>query len=180
MAYNSRKTVFCLLSLLAGIGAGCSTPPPPPASAAPAEQTSVRYVGDRITVSLQEVIASVAVEGAGQPYQNLHVELAAVINPVKTETYSSQSYSTFKVEDLVRRLGPRISSEVLKTLCEGRTLSPKTMGAIRSIIVSRAQDVVSQALSEWKYAADFSVEILITTMYLTDPSVGKTGPLRSW
>ena len=179
MTRNSQHTVFCLLILLSGIGAGCSTPPPPPATTAPAQQTSPRYVGDRITVSLQEVIASVAVEGAGQPYQNLHVELAAVINPVKTET-SSQSYSSFKVEDLVRRLGPRISSEVLKTLCEGRTLSPKTMGAIRSIIISRAQDVVSQALSEWKYAADYSVEILITTMYLTDPSVGRTGPLRGW
>jgi hypothetical protein len=167
------------MSALAGLSAGCSTPTPP-ATTAPAPETPVRYIGDRLTVSLQEIIASVAVEGAGQPYQNLHVELAAVINPLKTETNTSQTYSSVKVEDFIRRLGPKISSEVLKTLCEGRTLSPKTMGAIRSIILSRAQDVVSQALTDWRYAADYSVEILITTMYLTDPSVGKTGPLRGW
>src|SRR5208283_5400320 len=75
-----RQKWTCLMLTVVGMAcwAGCANGPPPvgskPSSRCPAAGTSVRF---------DEVMAAAPVEGAHQVYQNLHVGLAAVIDPRK-------------------------------------------------------------------------------------------------
>ena len=96
---------------------------------------------DRTSVSLAEVMVSVPVEGAHQVYQNLHVGLAAIINPRKGSAYDAN-----QVEWIVRRLEPRISAATLQVVCEGGTVSPHKLGALRQSIACKAQEVANQPL----------------------------------
>jgi len=149
---------------------GCVTAP-----ATQQPQSSAQYVGDRTSVSFDEVVASVAVNGMSEEYQNLHVGLAAVINPRK-ESF----YNPYQVESIVRRLEPRIAAEVLKVV-EGRKVSLKETGPLRERIGATVQDIVGQTLARWTHASEYDVEVVVVSLYLTDASVGRaTREKRAW
>ena len=149
---------------------GCVTAPNTPGPG-----SSARYVGDRASIAFDEVIVSVPMQGAREPYQNLHIGLTAIINPRKVSTYNPM-----QVEWMMRRLEPRMSAEVLRLLTEVQTVSPQKFGPLRLEISSRAQDVVRQTLASWTHASEYEVEIVVVSIYLTDGSVGRLQPRRWW
>src|SRR5258705_504368 len=108
-----------------GLMCGCVTAP------APEGQTSLAYaVGDRTRVTLDEVVVSLPLKGAAQPYQNLHLGLAATINPLKTTAYSS-----YTVTDILQRLEARIGARLVEVLSGLKQQSLDEMPLLRAQVV---------------------------------------------
>jgi hypothetical protein len=155
----------------AGSMCGCITTPAPEGQA-----YSAYAIGDRTRVALEEIIVSLPLKGATQPYQNLHVGLAATINPVKTTLYAP-----YTVTDILQRLEPRISARVVEVLSDKKMSSLDDMPALRVQMAQEAQAVVDEAMRHWQHGAEYEVKILVTSLYWTDPSVGRSpAVLRSW
>ncbi len=142
--------------------AGCGSVPGDP------DQTSfAAYVGDRASLSLDEVVVGVQTQTA--PYSNVHVELAALIN--LKDVSRSEAY---EVEHIVRRLEPRIASRVVQTVLEGKAVTPAGLPTLRERIVVEAQSSFDAAFSKWTHSAEWNVELTVTSLYLTDGSVGRS------
>src|ERR1051326_6895528 len=141
---------------------GCATAP------APEGQISAAYaVGDRTRVALDEVVVSLPLKGVGT-YQNLHVHLAATINPVKSTPYSS-----YTVSDIIQRLEARINARLLEVLSELKQPAIEDMAALRTQAAREAQAVVDDAMRRWQHGPEYEVKILVVSLYWTDNSVGR-------
>src|SRR5206468_7084109 len=153
-----------------GLVCGCVTSP------APQGQTSLAYeVGDRTRVTLDEVVVSLPLKGAAQPYQNLHVGLAGTINPVKTTVYSS-----YTVTDILQRLEARIGARLVETLSGLKQRSLDDMPLLRAQAARDAQAVVDEAMQRWQHGSEYEVKILVVSLYWTDGSVGRAPSARRW
>ncbi|MDD5141166.1 MAG: hypothetical protein PHY43_13005 [Verrucomicrobiales bacterium] len=158
---------FMILALVPG----CVTLPPPNDRAG----ASAYSVGDRARVTFDEVVVSLRFQGANAPYQNLHVTLAAFVNPKKT-TYSSP----YQAEDILRRLETRVAVRLSEML---GGLGEQSLGdteALRRKILGESQTVVDDALRQWEHGSDYHVEIVIASLYWTDASVGRSQQQRGW
>ena len=159
------------LAAAAGLTGGCITSPAPEGQA-----YSAYAVGDRTRVALDEVVVSLPFIGASQPYQNLHVGLAATVNPVK-----ATMYRPYTVTDILERLDARISARVVEVLSNLKAQSLDDMPALRAQVAQEAQAVVDEAMQRWQHGSDYEVKIRVVSLYWTDPSVGRAHTvLRSW
>jgi hypothetical protein len=150
---------------------GCLTSPAPEGAA-----YSAYAVGDRTRVALDEVVVSLPMKGATQPYQNLHVGLAATINPVKTTLHEP-----YTVSGIIQRLEARIGARVLEFLSGTKVQSLDDMASLRAQIAREAQNVVDEGMHRWQYGSDYDVKVLVVSLYWTDASVGRTPTIRhSW
>ena len=168
----TRSAVLGFVAVIAvGWMCGCVTSP------APEGQTSYAYaVGDRTRVTLDEVIVSLPLKGATQSYQNLHVGLAATVNPVKTTRYDA-----YTVADVFQRLEARIGARLVESLSGMKEQSLEDMPALRAQVAREAQTVVDEAMQRWKHGSEYEVKVLVVSLYWTDPSVGRTPTVRrSW
>lgn len=149
---------------------GCLTVP-----ADPAATSAASYVGDRAHLALDEVVVSIAAPG-GADLRNLHVGLAAIIN-AKEVTYAD----LYDVERIVRRMEPRIAARVVELALGAGPVGAGELGALRGRIATEAQGAFDAAYARWKHAAAFEVELVVTSLYLTDGSVGReAGGRRRW
>jgi hypothetical protein len=166
-----KLSMFGLIAVAAaGLMNGCVTSP------APEGQTSYAYaVGDRTRVTLDEVIVSLPLTGATQSYQNLHVDLAATINPLK-----KTPYGPYTVTDILQRLEARIGARVVESLSGMKQQSMDDMPALRSQVAREAQAVVDEAMQRWQHGSEYEVKILVVSLYWTDASVGRTPTVRRW
>lgn len=150
---------------------GCITSPAPQGAA-----YSAYAVGDRTRVALDEVVVSLPMKGATQPYQNLHVSLAATINPVKTTLHEPDT-----VSGIIQRLEARIGARVLEFLSGTKETSINDMPSLRAQIAREAQTVVDEGMHRWQHGSDYEVKVLVVSLYWTDTSVGRTAMVRhSW
>jgi hypothetical protein len=136
---------------------------------------SASYVGDRMHVTFDEVVVTVRMAGRGDVPVNLHVGLGAIVNPTKLTTANP-----YDVADIVRRLEPRIDSVLVRLLSDRGKLSEQEWRALQQEIVTRAQDAFNDSFSKWTKASHYEVEIVITSFYLTDLSVGRMQQPRRW
>lgn len=133
-------------------------------------------LGDRANVGLDEIVVSLPLKGSNALYQNLHVNLAVLINPVR-ET----SGSPYEIESLVRRLDARLNSRLVEVLSTAGEQSLDSTDALRTRIIAEASPILEKALQNWKYAPDYKVEIVVSALYWTDASVGRPAPRnRGW
>jgi hypothetical protein len=160
-----RQSVILLVSLCI---AGCFTLPQGGGSGA-------GYVGDRTSFSLNEVVASVVVAGAAKPYQNLHIGLAAIINPRRTSWYDPSD-----VRSLLKRLEARVDARVVETLLAVGPIQVSGLASLRTRLEQEAQIVVDQALAGWKHADEYEVRVVVASLYLTNGSVGRPPPKDAW
>ena len=156
----------CVLALLCG----CESAPP-----AAGEAVSAYYVGDRAHVSFDEVVVSLPLRGASAPYQNLHVSVAAVVNPRKTSWSSS-----YDVQGILRRVEHRIAARLSEVLSGLGEQSLSDAPALRRKIVAEAQPLVDEALRQWEHGSDYRVEMVVESLYWTDASVGRMGRQRTF
>jgi hypothetical protein len=142
-----------------------------------AAKAPLRNVAEGTSISFDEVMMAAPVEGAHQVYQNLHVGLAAVINPRK-----GGGCDPGHVDWLVHRLQPDLSAATIQVVTEVGTISPRKLGVLRQTIANRAAEVVGETLAPWSHAPDYSVQVSVVSMYFTDSTVGRTaqgeGPSR--
>jgi hypothetical protein len=151
---------------------GCLTLPSDPATTSAAS-----YVGDRTHLALDEIVVGVAAPGAGAQLRNLHVGLAAIIN-AKEVTYADP----YDVEWMVRRMEPRIAARVVELALGAGPVGPGELRTLRGGIATEAQAAFDAAFARWKHAAAFEVDLVVTSLYLTDGSVGREvrGARRWW
>ena len=161
---NNRTHLCCLGLAFVALAAGCVTSPPAEGTAA-----SAYAVGDRARVMFDEVVVSLPLRGANAPYQNLHVAPAAVVN-VRRTTYSS----TYQAQDILRRLEIRVAARLSEVLSSLGEQSLSETGALRRRILTEAQTVVDEALRQWEHGSDYRVEMVITSLYWADASVGRS------
>lgn len=112
---------------------------------------------------------SLPLKDAAQPYQNLHVRLAATVNPVKTTPYRP-----YPVRDILERLEARIAARVVECMGNAKELSLYNMPELRVRVAQEAQAVVDDAMRQWEFGADYEVKVLVVSFYWTDTSVGRT------
>jgi hypothetical protein len=152
---------LCLLSL--GL-VGCVTGP------APQDQTlSAHYVGDRMTLEMEEIVFTVGVSEntPASSYQNLHVRLSAVVNPK-----AATGISLYDVNGIVSRLQPRIRAHLIETFPLGRSVPLPSLQWLKGRITQEAQSIFNQHFAKWKHASAFDVQLVVSSYYLTDLSVG--------
>ncbi|MFO1475084.1 MAG: hypothetical protein U1F98_00360 [Verrucomicrobiota bacterium] len=167
----SRSATRSLAAIVvSGLMCGCATTPAPEGQA-----YSASYVGDRSRVSLDEIVVSLPLKGAAQPYQNLHVGLAATINPVRA---GATSYGMYSVTDILQRLEARIGACLVESLAGMKEQSIDNLQELRGRIVWEAQSVVDEAMKHWQHGADYDVKVLVVSLYWTDASVGRAPVVR--
>lgn len=170
--HMNRSSLLGVIALVtAGLMCGCVTTPAPEGKAYPGY-----LVGDRTRVYLDEVVVSLPLKGATQPYQNLDVGLAAPVNPVKTTPYRPYS-----VRDILERLEARIAARVVECLSNVKELSLDNKPELRVRVAQEAQAVVDDAMRQWEFGADYEVKVLVVSFYRTEASVGRTPAAdRQW
>lgn len=173
-----RLTVFGPLGLAVLLLAGCGTTPPPsfeptpkPAVApaaptAPAAPAPAELAGTNC--AFREVIVSVPVEGAHQVYQNLHVQLVAIVSQLNASVYDASS-----IRAMLTRLEPQTCAAVAKLLSESPTISPHKLDQVHDSIITKIQPVIRQTLRDWPHASQYDVDVVIVSMYWTDSTVGR-------
>ena len=107
---------------------------------------------------------------------NVHISLAAIINP--KETSPSETY---EIQSIVRRLSARIAARVVIFIQQRGAVEVSDLAALREEIVKEANRVFSSGFSKWAHAEDYEVQFVVTSLFLTDGSVGRTpGSARGW
>ena len=135
---------------------GCYTTPPPQG-----ETTSASYAGDRASVKLRETVVAIRVADTQAKWHNLHVTLGAIINP-KSATFST----SYELMDIISRSQPRMDARVVDIVSASGPVTD--LSALKRQITDAAQNVFTTAYSRWQKAKDYQVEIVVTSLYLTD------------
>jgi hypothetical protein len=160
-----------ILAALAGILSGCATAPAPKGNV-----YSASYVGDRDTVQLDEIVVSVPKQGNDTLIRNLHVFFAAVINPTRASTANE-----YDAKEIIHRAYTRIAAQLIDDVASGRIDTSKGLSDIRVQLLASATKTFTPIFSTWSHSEDMSVEIIITSLFFTDGSVGKSSPQnRFW
>ena len=136
---------------------------------------SGKNVGDKTSTFLNEIIVSVPIEKNHNTYQNLHIIFAAIINPTERSLTSPDTVSS-----IVKRSFPRISSQVIELILTKKVISINDLPNIRREITLEAQKVFDNVFSKWIYSNTYEVELVVTSFFLTNGSVGKSSRSMSY
>lgn len=158
---NIKTSLLAGITLI-GLLCGCVTSPP-----TAGETVSASYVGDRARLMFDEVVVSLPFAGINT-YQNLHVTLAALVNPRKASLSNS-----YQVEQILRRVETRVSAHTSQLLSQLGSQSLSKTEQIRERIRAEAQTVVEETFRQWDHGQDYRVEMVVVNLYWTDASVGR-------
>ena len=168
--------LFPLLFLLC-MTIGCASTP-----STQGKTSYASYVGDDASTKVAEILVAVPTGDGPDQYQNLHVVFEALIN-VKPGASSDPLYVSLhktsadllttqtEVGGILYRSATRMSAEIVKEVGSHGVILPKDLPALRTVLAEKAQQSFDTVFSKWKYADTYEVEIVITSMYLTDGSV---------
>lgn len=164
--------LFSVLGLVSLLGlSGCVTQPTTTPTA-----VSAYELGDRACYKMDELVVSLQLLGPPASYQNLHLTLCVLINPVRP-SYSSD----YEPQSVVARLAPRINASVSAALVG---LGPQRLAdtpALRAKAIAEADAVLAKALGNWTRADGYKIEVTVLNIYWTDASVGReAGPASRW
>jgi hypothetical protein len=129
------------------------------------------YVGDRLVVPLAETVVAVPLAGADGGYANLHVTLAAAMNPRKA-ALGGQGDAVA----ILYRMSPRISSAIIARAQQEKAVSVDSLPALRAALLKEAEGVFRTAVGKWVHAGNYDIEFLATDFYLTNGSAAKIPP----
>lgn len=160
-----------ILSAVCLLAIGCMTLPTDET-----QPSAAGYVGDRAHTSLSEVVVTVPGPSSSSDYNNLHIGFSAIIN-AKQVSY----FDLYDVERIVRRMEPRVASRVVELVLGTGSVSPAQLPTLRARIAADAQAEFVAAFSKWQHASEFEVELVITSLYFTNGSVGREDSVsRRW
>ena len=159
----TSRVIVLTLALAAG---GCVSP-----TAQEAQTSYASYLGDRSSVELGEMVAAVPEDG---PPRNVHVWLSVLVNPRRTVALSDLT----DLLDLIRRQEPRIASRVVAAVVADEKVLLR-LAVLREELTAIAQRTIEEAVSRWAEHESFTVEAVVTSLEVTDGSVGRT-PRPRW
>jgi hypothetical protein len=148
--------------ILACYASGCATAPTPQG-----QQYHASYVGDRLTVPLDEIVVTIPGKPDGE-LRNLHVVFAAIVNPMGTS-----SAMEYDVRSIIERAYVRISSTLVQDITSGTINTSMDLENLRVRIVSAAKSAFDPVYSKWSRSGEFNVEIVVVSLYFTNGSVGR-------
>ena len=128
------------------------------------KRDSAQYTGDRTTHSLGSLVFSVPLEGSKRPYENLHVTVTAIVNPLET-VYGETTYDAVKIID---RTEARIRASLYRHLIFSGPANLETINALPAKIIAITEKTFRPVYKKWKYADKFSVEFQITAFYFSE------------
>lgn len=131
--------------------------------------SNAAYVGDRGAMNLDEIVVSVPVNGGSSQIRNLHIFLSAVINPVRPTT--AQEYDA---RAIVQRAHTRIASELVAAVASGKINSSKGLSDLRMQILNEAEMTFDPIYAKWAHSEDLRVDLVLTSLFFTDGSIGKS------
>ena len=155
-----------ILAILCSVLSGCVTAP-----VSKDKISSASYVGDRNTAQLDEIVVSIPNQNNDTSIRNLHIFFAAVINPTKSSTANE-----YDARGIFYRAYTRIAAQLVDDVASGRVDTSKGIADIRSQVLLNATKTFTPIFSTWNHSEDISVEIVITSLYFTDGSVGRSMP----
>jgi hypothetical protein len=94
-------------------------------------------------------------------WYNLHVTLGAIINP-RSATFSTP----YELTDIISRSKARMDARVVDIVSMSGPISD--LSALKRQIADAAQSVFGSAYAKWEKAKDYQVEIVVTSLYLTE------------
>ena len=153
---------IAMLCLFIGL-TGCMTLPPPQG-----QTSSASFVGDSGSVHVTEVVVSVPLDEKSDQFRNLHVPFSAIINARKIS-----SADRYDVEAIIRRSRTRLSSRIVADVNARGVVTVKDLPELRKVLVADAQSAFDSVFSKWTRADVFTVDIVITSIFFTDGSVGR-------
>lgn len=162
------KTIPVLVLALA-MTAGCMTPPPQ------GQVSSAAYVGDRSAVALDEIVVFLPSQGENPGIRNLHLLFVAIINPVTTSTADERD-----AHEIVRRAHARIAAELVAGIADGKMDAGKGLAGLRAQLQHKAQATFDPIYAKWAHANDLRVELVLTSLFITDGSVGRSRSNGFW
>jgi len=148
----------------------CATLPPPPG-----QTSKAGYIGDYDTSNLGEIMVSVPTGDKANQYNNLHLSFSALINPKEATIGSS-----YNVSSIVQRYNSRLSAIIVKEILIYGNISVQDLLPLRDKLLEKAQEEFNQMFSKWTHADKFDVEIVLTSIFLTDGTVGRNNRAYSW
>ena len=166
------KKLFVAPALLSVILAlsGCATPPLPGNRTAYAS-----YVGDAQSLDLATVIVAVPSDKQANGFRNLHIGFHALVNKQAESTASDGD-----VQMIVYRSATRLSAAILEGTLSSGPVEAKDLPALRKMLTEKAQKSFDSIFAKWTHSKAFKVEIVITSMYFTDGTVGANTSQRRW
>lgn len=136
---------------------------------------SAAYVGARSSLSLDELVVAIPCERAPLGVANLHISLAGIINAKKTSLGK-----TDEVRAILFRSSPRIAAAIVAIVQE-QSAAARDLGTLRLLVAREADRVFADDFNKWTAASDFDVQLVVTSLYLTNGSVGRSPPSgRTW
>ncbi|MBM4033572.1 MAG: hypothetical protein FJ291_17555 [Planctomycetes bacterium] len=129
------------------------------------------YVGDRLVVPLGETVVAVPLAGAEGGYANLHITLAAAMNPRRAALGGQADAAA-----ILHRTAPRISSAIIARAQQEKAVSVASLPALRAALLKEAESAFRAAIAKWVHAENYNIEFLATDFYLTNGSAAKSPP----
>lgn len=157
----SRILIF---AAAVSIFSGCVTTPSPKG-----DVYSAQYVGDRAVVQLDEIIVSVPEQSDATSIRNLHVFLATVVNPTKASMANE-----YEAREIINRTHTRIAAQLVDDVTSGKIDTSKGLADIRLQLLTNATKIFTPIYAKWTHSEDIQVEIVVTSLFFTDGSVGKS------
>jgi hypothetical protein len=123
-------------------------------------------VGDYDSADLGEIVVSVPTGVQENHHQNLHLSFSALINPREAAIKSS-----YKAGNIVKRFYVRLSAIIVEEILNYGRISVQDLAPLRDKLVNKAQSEFDRMFSKWSHSDKFDVEIVMTSIFLTDGSV---------
>ena len=108
-------------------------------------------------------------------YRNLHVGLAAIINP-----RGRYAYSGYEMQSVVDGLRARVAARLVEVLVALSVTESGDLQRIHQLLTTQAQSVVDDVLAGWQRAQDYDVRVVVVSLYFTDGSVGRLAAQPRW
>ena len=85
-----------------------------------------------------------------------------------------------EAEWILRRMETRVAARLSEVLGGLGWQTLADTPALRQQVLKESQAVVDEALRQWKYGADYKIEMVVASLYWTDASVGRPQRESRW
>jgi hypothetical protein len=133
--------------------------------------SNVETVGDQQSIALDDVVAvSRMRDGA---IRNVHVRMTAIVNSADGARRDFMSASTSKLQGFVRRMEPRLRAVVVDTILKSGDGASFDSTQLRADIRRDVHTAFQAEFKRFDDAAEWSIEFVVTDLFVTDGSVGR-------
>lgn len=128
------------------------------------------YTTESSIVSYDEIIVALPMNVEGQSVRNLHILLSVEMRQTKVKGLYPDTEASFIVE----QASSRISNEIVDLVTQKKVNCDFYLSGLKQEIQERAQSAFEEYYGEWSKKENLKVKFLVTSLFLTDGSVGKT------